>query len=125
MLYVLKTPTYIKTMFVAGYGGVYTGMAVEGEAMSGAKKAAKMAETQAIFEDESLVGALENRNVRKAVYIPTFFTNVPQQQPHPVAQRFSRDTQVPAVRVKSYTSCRWLSLGNDYLDLRRECKSIT
>ena len=85
-------------MFVAGYGGVYTGMAVEGEAMSGAKKAAKMAETQAIFEDESLVGALEDRNVRKAVYIPTFFTNVPQQQPHPVAQRFSRDTQVPAVR---------------------------
>ena len=111
-------------MFVAGYGGVYTGMAVEGEAMSGAKKAAKMAETQAIFEDESLVGALENRNVRKAVYIPTFFTNVPQQQPHPVAQRFSRDTQVPAVRVKSYMSCRWLSLDNDYLDLRRECKSI-
>ena len=86
-----------QSMFVAGYGGVYTGMAVEGEAMSGAKKAAKMAETQAIFEDESLVGALENRNVRKAVYIPTFFTNVPQQQPHPVAQRFSRDTQVPTV----------------------------
>ena len=99
-MYVLHSAdqlNYKQSMFVAGYGGVYTGMAVEGEAMSGAKKAAKMAETQAIFEDESLVGALENRNVRKAVYIPTFFTNVPQQQPHPVAQRFSRDTQVPPV----------------------------
>ena len=99
-MYVLNSADqlyYKQSMFVAGYGGVYTGMAVEGEAMSGAKKAAKMAETQAIFEDESLVGALENRNVRKAVYIPTFFTNVPQQQPHPVAQRFSRDTQVPPV----------------------------
>merc|ERR1711933_479581 len=80
-----------------GYGGVYTGMAVEGEAMSGAKKAAKMAETQAIFEDESLVGALENRNVRKAVYIPTFFPNV--------AQQFSRDTQTYDQQI-FYDQCR-------------------
>ena len=107
-------------------------MAVEGEAMSGAKKAAKMAETQAIFEDESLVGALENRNVRKAVYIPTFFTNVPQQQPHPVAQRFSRDTQVPPVPVQwgvrgdswKIQSCGefCLRLDNIYLDLRGKCR---
>merc|ERR1711941_131454 len=80
-----------------GYGGVYNGMAVEAEAMNAAKQASKMAVD--IFNDESLDGIAATRGERKAVYVPTFFTNVPQAAAHPVAaahaesNRFSRDAQ--------------------------------
>ena len=82
----------------SGYGGVYSGMAVEAEAMNAAKQASKMAVD--IFNDESLDGIAATRGERKAVYVPTFFTNVPQAEAHPVAaahaesNRFSRDAQV-------------------------------
>jgi len=76
-----------------GYGGVYKNMNVDADSMSAAKNAAKVAVD--LFNDESLTNFDENRNVRKAVYIPTFFTSV-QQDPANIpaqANRFSRDTQ--------------------------------
>jgi len=69
-------------------------MDIAADAMNAAKHASKVAVD--LFNDESLVNIDENRNVRKAVYIPTFFTSVQQE---PVAgqqlnaQRFSRDAQ--------------------------------
>merc|ERR1712227_1130616 len=53
-----------------GYGGVYQQMNVDAQTMEGAKGAAKMAVESSIFNDESLTGALEQRNVRKATYVP-------------------------------------------------------
>merc|ERR1712137_1274981 len=77
-----------------GYGGVYKAMNVEAETMNAAKHASKMA----IFEDEALQGDAETRRDRNtALYVPTFFTGVPQTELHPVAaahvdsQRFQRD----------------------------------
>ena len=63
--------------------------------MNHAKSAAKMAIN--LFEDESLTFDEGVRPERKAVYVPTFFTSVPQQ---PLAAqaasnhgaRFSRNT---------------------------------
>ena len=82
-----------------GWGGVYKNLEVHPETLNAAKIAAKVQDD--IFNDESLLGTEEFRSERKAVYIPTFFTNVPQSAPHPAfqeaqlqAQRFSRDTQV-------------------------------
>merc|ERR1719232_1937408 len=70
-----------------GFGGVY-------DSMSAAKKAAK----EAIFEDSSLNGPTERRKERNtALYIPTFFTGVPQDDLNPLAaahvsgQRTQRD----------------------------------
>ena len=84
---------------VSGYGGVYSGMNVESDAMNAAKKASKMAVD--IFEDESLDGELADRKVRNSAgYVPTFFTGVPQTELHPVAaaavnsNRFQRDANV-------------------------------
>jgi hypothetical protein len=81
---------------VSGYGGVYTGMNVESEAMNAAKQASKMAVD--IFEDESLDFEAAQRKERNSVgYVPTFFTGVPQTELHPVAaaavdsNRFQRD----------------------------------
>ena len=72
-------------------------MNVEAETMNAAKQASKMA----IFEDESLQGDAETRKERNtALYVPTFFTGVPQTELHPVAaahvdsQRFQRDANV-------------------------------
>merc|ERR1719350_2057921 len=72
-----------------GYGGVYTGM-------NAAKQASKMAVD--IFDDESLQGDIAQRAERNSpLYVPTFFTGVPQSEPHPVAaahadsNRFQRD----------------------------------
>merc|ERR1719205_508680 len=70
-----------------GFGGVY-------KTMNAAKKAAK----EAIFDDITLKDSTGgNRNERKALYVPTFFTGVPQTNLHPVAaahveqDRFERD----------------------------------
>ena len=72
-------------------------MNVEAETMNAAKQASKMA----IFEDESLLNDAETRKERNtALYVPTFFTGVPQTELHPVAaahvdsQRFQRDANV-------------------------------
>ena len=69
-------------------------MNVDASAMQIAKNAAKAA----IFEDESLAIPDEARNVRKAQYIPTFFTAQEQPQLHPIAaaatNRFQRNAQV-------------------------------
>ena len=84
---------------LSGYGGVYKNMDIAADAMNAAKHASKVAVD--LFNDESLVNIDENRNVRKAVYIPTFFTSVQQE---PVAgqqlnaQRFSRDAQVSILK---------------------------
>ena len=80
---------------VPGYGGVYKAMNVEKETMSAAKKAAQ----DAIFDDASLKSEAETRKERNtALYIPTFFTGVPQETLHPVAaahaDRFQRDANV-------------------------------
>lgn len=89
---------------MVGYGGVYKNMQIDGDSMNAAKNAAKVAVD--IFNDESLTDFVEDRKVRKAVYIPTFFTSVQQAEPHPAAiqaQRFSRDTQVLKLTIeKSY-----------------------
>ena len=81
---------------ITGYGGVYQQMNVDAQTMEGAKGAAKMAVD--IFNDESLTGALEQRNVRKATYVPTFFTAQEQPVVHPLAasatNRFQRNAQV-------------------------------
>jgi len=77
-----------------GYGGVYKNMPIAEDAMKAAEHASKVAVD--LFNDESLFNVDEDRKVRKAVYIPTFFTSVQQQ---PVAgqqlnsQRFTRDSQ--------------------------------
>ena len=83
---------------VSGYGGVYTGMNVETETMNAAKQASKMAN---LFDDESLNLDIEQRKERNSpLYVPTFFTGVPQSEPHPVAaahadsNRFQRDANV-------------------------------
>merc|ERR1712203_1205167 len=60
-----------------GYGGVYKNMNQGADYMNHAKSAAKMAIN--LFEDESLNFDEEVRPARKAVYVPTFFTSVPQQ----------------------------------------------
>ena len=93
---------------LSGYGGVYKAMNVEAETMNAAKQASKMA----IFEDESLQNDAETRKERNtALYVPTFFTGVPQTELHPVAaahvdsQRFQRDANVsishPLLKPKS------------------------
>merc|ERR1712158_153607 len=67
-----------------GYGGVYKNMNQGADYMSHAKSAAKMAIN--LFEDEV-------RPARKAVYVPTFFTSVPQQpQASNQGARFGRNT---------------------------------
>ena len=72
-------------------------MNVDAASMSAAKKAAK----DAIFEDAELKTAAETRKERNtALYVPTFFTGVPQTNLHPVAaahvesDRFQRDANV-------------------------------
>ena len=72
-------------------------MIVEPETMNAARQASKMA----IFEDESLQGGAETRQERiTALYVPTFFTGVPQTEFHPAAaanfysQRFQRDLSI-------------------------------
>jgi len=78
-----------------GIGGVYRNMNQNADYMGHAKSAAKMAIN--LFEDESLNFDEGVRPARKAVYVPTFFTSVPQQ---PLAAqaannqgaRFSRNT---------------------------------
>ena len=74
-------------------------MNVEADTMNAAKQASKMAVN--IFDDESLNGDLEARKERNtALYVPTFFTGVPQTELHPVAaahvdsNRFQRDANV-------------------------------
>ena len=73
-------------------------MNVDAQTMEGAKGAAKMAVESSIFNDESLTGAVEQRNVRKATYVPTFFTAQEQPVVHPLAasatNRFQRNAQV-------------------------------
>merc|ERR1719402_2068191 len=66
-----------------GYGGVYKNMPIAEDAMKAAEHASKVAVD--LFNDESLFNVDEDRKVRKAVYIPTFFTSV-QQQPVAVQQ---------------------------------------
>merc|ERR1711953_1473904 len=74
-----------------GYGGVYKNMNQGADYMNHAKSAAKMAIN--LFEDESLNFDEEIRPARKAVYVPTFFTSVPQQpQASNQGARFSRNT---------------------------------
>merc|ERR1712172_225175 len=74
-----------------GYGGVYRNMNQGADYMNHAKSAAKMAIN--LFEDESLNFDEEIRPARKAVYVPTFFTSVPQQaQANNQGARFSRNT---------------------------------
>merc|ERR1712203_664848 len=77
-----------------GYGGVYKNMNQGADYMNHAKSAAKMAIN--LFEDESLNIVEEIRPARKAVYVPTFFTSVPQQplaaQANNHGARFSRNT---------------------------------
>ena len=69
---------------VSGYGGVYQAMNVEAETMNAAKQASKMAVN--IFDDEVFNGDIEERKWRKfPLYVPTFFTGVPQSELHPVA----------------------------------------
>ena len=81
-----------------GLGGVYKNMNQDADYMHHAKSAAKMAIN--LFDDESLTDTEEVRPARKAVYVPTFFTGVPQTELHPVAaahvdsQRFQRDANV-------------------------------
>ena len=84
---------------VSGYGGVYQAMNVEAETMDAAKQASKMAVN--IFDDESLNGDIAQRKERNSpLYVPTFFTGVPQTELHPVAaahvdsNRFQRDANV-------------------------------
>ena len=82
---------------VSGYGGVFKAMNVEADTMSAAKQASKMAVD--IFEDESLQGDNTRRKERNTpLHVPTFFTGVPQSEPHPVAaahaDRFQRDANV-------------------------------
>ena len=107
--------------FVSGYGGVYKAMNVEAEKMNAAKKASKMA----IFEDESLQVPRKERNT--ALYVPTFFTGVPQTELHPVAaayvdsQRFQRDANVSisfsVEAKKSIIVSSGLCILNVYLSL--------
>ena len=85
----------------AGYGGVYKNMNQGADYMNHAKSAAKMAIN--LFEDESLNFDEELRPARKAVYVPTFFTSVPQQPLAPQVNnqgaRFSRNTNNGQVRL--------------------------
>ena len=72
-------------------------MNVDEDSMSAAKKAAQ----EAIFDDASLNDGAEQRKERNTdLYVPTFFTGVPQTKLHPVAaahvdsERFQRDANV-------------------------------
>ena len=70
-------------------------MNVDAVSMDAAKKAAKAA----IFDDASLDSSAEPRKERNtALYVPTFFTGVPQNNPHPVAaahaDRYQREANV-------------------------------
>ena len=80
-----------------GIGGVYENLNQKADYIPLAKNAAKMAFD--LFDDESLVdeeGIRPGRQApaRKSVYVPTFFTSVPQETVHPSNQgvRFSRNT---------------------------------
>merc|ERR1719232_2012610 len=65
-----------------GFGGVYKNM-----------NAAKKAAQEAIFDDASLNGGVETRKERNtALYVPTFFTSVPQTELHPVAAAHVADS---------------------------------
>merc|ERR1712203_1213923 len=80
-----------------GYGGVYKNMNQGADYMNHAKSAAKMAIN--LFEDETLNFDEEIRPARKAVYVPTFFTSVPQQpQASNQGARFSRNTNTTMAR---------------------------
>ena len=96
------TNTYIMlsciSSVVSGYGGVYKAMNVNADTMDAAKQASKMAN---LFDDESLQGDIAQRAERNSpMYVPTFFTGVPQTELHPVAaahvesNRFQREANV-------------------------------
>merc|ERR1712200_236351 len=71
-----------------GHGGLYPNMNQNADYMAHAKNAAKLASQIAFEEDESLSGAQAVRPARRAsVYVPTFFTSLPQ------LQRINRQTQ--------------------------------
>merc|ERR1719373_85811 len=76
-----------------GLGGVYKELNQDADYIHLAKNAAKMQID--LFQDESLTTDEEVRPARKAVYVPTFFTSVPQESvPSQVAvqaTRFSRN----------------------------------
>ena len=79
-----------------GLGGVYKNMNQDADYMHHAKSAAKMAIN--LFDDESLTDTEEVRPARKAVYVPTFFTSVPQETVQPQTTRFSRNANNAQVR---------------------------
>ena len=73
-----------------GLGGVYKELNQDADYIHLAKNAAKMQID--LFQDESLTTDEEVRPARKAVYVPTFFTSVPQESvPSQVATRFRRN----------------------------------
>ena len=87
-----------------GIGGVYKNLNQDADYIPLAKNAAKMQID--IFQDESLANIEEDRPARKAVYVPTFFTSVPQESvPSQVAvqaTRFSRNANTAQVSDRSY-----------------------
>ena len=82
-----------------GIGGVYKELNQDADYIHLAKNAAKMQID--LFQDESLTTDDEVRPARKAVYVPTFFTSVPQESvPSQVAvqaTRFSRNANTAQV----------------------------
>ena len=90
-----------------GLGGVYKELNQDADYIHLAKNAAKMQID--LFQDESLTTDEEVRPARLAVYVPTFFTSVPQQ---PLAAqaannqgaRFSRNTNNGQVALAPLSS---------------------
>merc|ERR1712105_111680 len=77
-----------------GLGGLYKNMNQNADYMPAAKNAARLAVEISFENDESLTGGSQGRNVRKAVYVPNFFTSEPQPA---VVQ-----TQAQTVELPSY-----------------------
>ena len=81
-----------------GLGGVYKELNQDADYIHLAKNAAKMQID--LFQDESLTTDEEVRPARLAVYVPTFFTSVPQESvPSQVATRFRRNANTAHASV--------------------------
>ena len=96
-----------------GLGGVYKELNQDADYIHLAKNAAKMQID--LFQDESLTTDEEVRPARKAVYVPTFFTSVPQESvPSQVAvqaTRFSRNANTAQVYL---ITCNGILLTFDF-----------
>ena len=96
-----------------GLGGVYKELNQDADYIQLAKNAAKIQYDR--FQDETLTTDEEVRPARLAVYVPTFFTSVPQESvPSQVAvqaTRFSRNANTAQVYL---ITCNGILLTFDF-----------